>query len=169
MATFDRTGAGGEAPQDPPELREQIDGAVAALEAATAAHDAAWHIGGGDWSLDQDVGDIVFTMPNGTTATAPAQIIGTYSTRDGTWLWAWDHPSVAPPMAEHARRVQAYGQQHGYARLTTRKLQCTEEECWELTALAFMLCGAQGAYRGPAGPAMVFMTFGEVRLSKRPQ
>ena len=28
------------------------------------------------------------------------------------------------------------------------------------------LCEAQGAYRGPAGTALVYMTFGEVTLSQ---
>jgi len=49
---------------------------------------------------------------------------------------------------------------------TTRKLQITEDQAWELAALAFMVCGANGAYRGPAGTALVFMTFGKVQLSK---
>jgi hypothetical protein len=43
---------------------------------------------------------------------------------------------------------------------------CPEEQCWELTALANMLAEGQGAYRGPAGTAGVFMTFGQVELSK---
>lgn len=73
---------------------------------------------------------------------------------------------MAPPLARDAKRVLAYGQQHGYTKLTTRQLRCTEQEAWELTALAFLVCGAGGAYRGPAGTALVFMTFGEVKLSK---
>ena len=136
------------------------------LAAVTAAHDSAWHLGEADWSLDQNVGDLVFTTQHGVRAVAPAQIIGTYNTLDGTWLWAWDHPTVHAPLARDAKRVLDYGRQHGYSRLTTRKLGCSESEAWELTALAFMLCGANGAYRGPDGTAFVFMTFGEVQLSK---
>ena len=150
---------------DPAALRAEIEKAMNGLAAATAAHDGTWHLGQADWTLDQDVGDLVFTTP-GIRAVAPAQIIGTYSTQDGTWLWGWDHASVVPALAEHARRVRAYGEEHGYERLTTQKLACTEHEAWELTALAFLLCRANGAYRGPAGPTLVFMTFGEVRLSK---
>src|SRR5262245_37903337 len=136
---------------DPPALRVEIEKAMNGLAAATAAHDGTWHIGRADWALDQDVGDLVFTTSE-IRAVAPAQIIGTYSTQDGTWLWGWDHPSVVPALAEHARRLRAHGQEHGYARLTTQKLACTEQEAWELTALAFLRCGANGAYRGPSGP-----------------
>ena len=48
----------------------------------------------------------------------------------------------------------------------TEQLECSEDEAWAFTALACHLCQAQGAYRGPAGPALVFMTFGEVTLSQ---
>ena len=157
---------GNKGPADPPALRQEIEKAMNGLAAVTAAHDSTWHIGAADWSLDQNVGNLIFSTPQGMQAVAPAQIIGTYNTQDGTWLWAWDHPSVEPALAKCANKMRAYGQQHGYAKLTTHKLQITEEEAWGLTALAFMVCGANGAYRGPAGSTLVFMTFSEVQLSK---
>jgi hypothetical protein len=142
--------------------------AVAELQAKTTAHAGTWRLDEADWSVDQDEGTIVFTTPKRIRATAPVQIIGTYNSEDGTWLWGWDHPSVAAPLAEHAKRLLAFGEKHGIRLLTTRKLDCPEQQCWEFTALACMLCQAQGGYRGPAGSALVFMTFGEVRLSKSP-
>ncbi|HWE95809.1 MAG TPA: hypothetical protein VG269_17725 [Tepidisphaeraceae bacterium] len=167
MGFLDRLLSANQTPSgDPPELRRQIEKAVNGLSLATAAHDATWHLGEAAWDLDQDVGTIVFTTPQGIRAQAPVQIIGTFNTEDGTWLWGWDHPSVVPALAENAKKMLAYGQQHGFTRLTTRKLQCSEQECWELTALAYLQCGANGAYRGPAGTARVFMTFGEIQLSK---
>ena len=94
------------------------------------------------------------------------QIIGTYNADDGTWLWGWDHPSVPAPLQQHARRLKVYGEERGIAAITTRKLSCEEAEAWDFAALACKLCEAQGAYRGPAGSALVFMTFGEVKLGK---
>ena len=167
MGLFNKMfGGGNKKVPYPPALQPQVEKAMIALQGMTAAHDATWHIGEADWSVDQDEGTIVFTSPNGMQAVAPAQIIGTYNTQDGTWLWGWDHPSVAPPLAAHAKKVLAYGQKNNFDVLTTRKLTCPEEQCWELTALACMLNGAQGAYRGPAGTALVFLTFGKVTLSK---
>lgn len=166
MGFLNRIFGGNKGPSDPPGLRQEIEKAMNGLAAVTSAHDATWQLGEAEWSLDQDDGNLVFTTPRGMRAVTPAQIIGTYNTEDGTWLWGWDHPSVAPALAEDAKKVLAYGRQHGYAKLTTRKLQISEQEAWELTALAFLVCGKNGAYRGPAGSALVYMTFGKVELSK---
>ena len=150
------------------EYRALVERSMEELRLKTAAHDAGWGLGAADWGVDQDTGLITFTGKK-VIATAPAQIIGTYNTQDGTWLWGWDHPSVEEGMGEHARRVLEYGEEHGIAALITRKLACDEVEAWEFTALACHLCAAQGAYRGPAGTALVYMTFGEVTLSKGKQ
>jgi hypothetical protein len=63
-------------------------------------------------------------------------------------LWGWDHPSVAPALAEHAQQMLRHGQEHGFGRLTTLTFACSEQSCWGLTALAFLLCGANGAFQG---------------------
>jgi len=165
MGLFGRIFGGNKEAGDPPAFRQEVEQALNGLAAVTSAHDATWHLGKASWSLDQEVGNLVFTS-QGIQAIAPAQIIGTYNTLDGTWLWAWDHPSVVPPLAQHAKKMFEYGQHLGYEKLTTRKLAIAEQEAWELTALAFKVCQANGAYRGPAGTARVFMTFGKVALSK---
>lgn len=136
------------------------------LRIKTAAHDRLWHLGEADWSVDQDGGTIVFKRQDDVVATCPVQIIGTFNTADSTWLWAWDHPSVQPALRQHAERLRAYGETHGIDRLTTRKLESSEDECWEFAALACKISDAQGAYRGPAGQALVFMTFGQPTLGK---
>lgn len=153
-------------PEFDAETKALIDRSMEELRFKTEAHDGVWHIGKAAWDVDQDTGVITFTGEE-WIATAPAQIIGTFNTDDGTWLWSWDNPSIEPKMQEHARRLQAHGQQHEVAALTTRKLTCDEHSAWELTALACHLCEAQGAYRGPAGSALVFMTFGNVQLTKK--
>jgi hypothetical protein len=149
-----------------PDFRTLVTQSMEELRLKTAAHDGTWHIGKANWAVDQTTGQIVFTTPGGITATCPVQIIGTYNTADNTWLWGWDHPSVEPALQEHAAMVRDYGEQHGIEKLTTRKLHCSEDEAWEFAALACKLAGAQGAYRGPTGTALVFMTFGKVNLSK---
>ena len=167
MSLFGRLfGSGQKALPYPADLRHQIERAMGGLQAMTSAHDALWQIGQAAWSVDQDEGTITFTSPKGLIASAPVQFIGSYNTKDGTWLWAWANPSLDAPLTEHARKVQDYGRENGYELLTTPTFACPESQCWELTALACMLANAQGAYRGPAGAVRVFMTFGEIKLAK---
>lgn len=140
--------------------------AIKQLDATTAVHVGSWHMDSASWSADLEAGTISFVNQRGWTITAPVQVIGTRSPGDGTWLWAWDHPSVPPACAAHSLLVKAFGAAQGLEALTTRKIEAGEDQAWELTALALHLSGANGAYRGPAGNAEVFMTFGEITIAK---
>ena len=154
MGLFDRIFRGGKCKHKisyPADLQVQIERAMAALQAMTAAHDGIWQIGQAAWRVDQDEGTITFTSPKGIIATAPVQIVGSYNTQDGTWLWGWDNSSLEAPLTEHARKVQSYGQEHGYEILTSPKLVCPEEQCWELAALACMLAEGAGSVSRAGG------------------
>jgi hypothetical protein len=62
--------------------------------------------------------------------------------------------------------AKEFGQKHELTKFTERKVKCSEDEAWEFTAVAARLGKANGAYRGPAGTALVYMTFGEIKLSR---
>lgn len=138
------------------------------LKAQTRGHEELWRIGEARWGADQETGILTWSFEDGRKVEAPFQIVGTYNTASGTFLWGWDNPSVLESRAEDARAVQAFGKEHGIDFLQWRKLDCTEESAWELAALANLLCERQGVYGGPAGDARVFMTFGEVRVRDDP-
>jgi hypothetical protein len=134
------------------------------LKAKLDAHEAAWGISKARWDVDQDEGIIVFSKPNGLTATAPVQIIGTLNRADGTWLWAWDNSSILPELQKHALQVKAHGLKRNLAELTSRKIACSEKQATGFVALACHLANAQGAYQGAMGDTLIFMTFGDVTL-----
>ncbi len=121
-----------------------------------------------DWSVDLDKGVIAFTSAS-SVASAPVQVIGTYNTRDGTFLWAWDHPSIPESRRADAKLARQFGQLQGLSQYTTRKLSCTEAEAWQFTAVAAYLAGATGTYRGKSGATLVYMTFGAVTVAPRKQ
>lgn len=148
------------------EFQKLLDASMKELQLKTEAH-KAWGLGTFDrWDIDQEVGDLIFSNSDGTKAVAPAQIIGSFSTNDNSWLWAWDNPSIVDDLKLHALKLKEYGEKHSIKKLTMRKWTGTEDDAWAMTAFAVKLCNAQGVYRGPAGPAYVFMTFGKVRISK---
>lgn len=142
-----------------------IKQSVERLRTQTSTHAATWHLGEeANWAADQDTGRIRFTFKDGTIAEADVQIVGTYNTLDGTFLWGWDHPSVAEPLRKHATLAKEFGEKHGLSKYTERKVICSDDQAWEFMAVAARLAKANGAYRGPAGAALVYMTFGEIKL-----
>ena len=158
---------GGQEDGRPLDFEQMLEASLEELRVKQSAHAGVWHLGGAErWDLDQEVGDLVFTFADGVVAHCPAQIIGSHNSQKGTWMWAWANPCVVDALATDSRRVRAYGEEHGIEELTVVKLACDEAKAWAYTAFACALCAAQGAYRGPAGPLCVFMTFGQVSLSK---
>jgi hypothetical protein len=148
-----------------PEFRAMLEGSMEGLRLQTEAHQGAWRLGESErWDFSQDVGDLVFTFPS-LVVRAPAQIIGSFDGRLGTWMWSWANESIAQPLTRDALRVRDYGAQHRIRRLTTPTWPGEEMDGWHMAALANRLCGTNGAYRGPAGDGFVFFTFGEVQIT----
>jgi hypothetical protein len=144
-----------------------IEQSIEGLRAQTSAHSATWHLGNeSEWSADLDSGRISFLFADGTTATADVQIVGTFNTEEGAFLWGWDHPSVPEPLGQHARLAKDFGHRHGLPAYQERLVECTEDDAWEFTAVAARLGSANGAYRGPAGTTLVYFTFGEIRIER---
>lgn len=147
--------------------RQLIRSARENLSLQTTAHAETWGFGQEEeWSADLDQGVVVFRFADGTMASAPIQVIGTYNLEDGTFLWGWDHPSVPEPLREHARLARQWGEENEVQSFVSRKVQCSEDEAWSFAAVANLLAEANGVYRGPSGSALVFMTFGEIALER---
>ncbi len=147
--------------------QDLLEQAIAELELKTDGHHGVWNLRDHlQWNVDLSAGIIVFTMPDNITVTCPVQVVGTFNTLDSTWLWGWNHPSVPTALGAHAQCVHDYGVQENIAEYTTLQIETTEDKCWEYTALACKLGEAQGGYRGPSGPTLVFMTFGKPSISK---
>jgi hypothetical protein len=129
----------------------------------------SWGLGKFDrWDLDQDTGLLVFSNRDGSFAKCPAQIIGSYNSDAKTWLWAWANSSARENLTGDSLKIKAFGQQHGYSKLIEAEWQGTEDDAWAMVAITTKLCGAAGAYRGPASSNLfVFMTFGKVELGKK--
>jgi uncharacterized protein DUF6882 len=132
------------------------------LMAKTQSHQDNWGFGSEEeWLLDQDQGKLTFKFP-GRSTIAPVQIIGTYNTQNGNWLWAWANPLIADHLKTDVLRLKEYGEQWGIPRLTSAEWPAQESDCWYMAALACQLFGGQGAYRGPAADSHTLMLFGEV-------
>jgi hypothetical protein len=144
-----------------------MEAAIEGLRRQTSVHASSWHFGREEtWAADLDEGRVVFTFSDGTRAIAPIQVVGTYNTLDGTFLWGWDHPSVPDSLRDHAKLAQQWGTVNHVRDFTERSVTCSEDDAWRFAAVTNRLADATGIYRGPAGPALVFMTLGEIRLER---
>lgn len=146
-------------------IAESLEG----LQLVTQAHMQTWGFDKAEsWNLDQEEGIIRFELPEGITAAAPAQIAGTYSKQDGSFMWAWNHPSVEPALQQAAIKVRRFGKRHQYTEFTTHLVDCDQNRAWEFAAVTMRLNKLHGAYRGPAGhDVYVFIVFGEITLSSQ--
>jgi hypothetical protein len=134
------------------------------LMVVTQAHQQSWHFGKEEqWQVDHERGELVLKFP-GRQVLAAAQIIGEYNTENGIWKWAWANPVFPESIVNHALRVKEYGEQQAIERLTSPEWAGAETDCWYMAALAFRLCGSEGAYRGPAGATYTFFTLGEITM-----
>ena len=156
----------GKKAEEPPvaEPRLTLERSMNELRLRTEAHVGTWGLDEASWNADLEAGTIEFRNKGGMRITAPMQVVGTYNAEDATWLWGWDHPSVPEPIGAHARLARDFGARYRLEEYTTRKIECDEALGWEFAAVACHLAGAQGVYRGPSGPASVFMTFGTVTI-----
>lgn len=72
-----------------------------------------WGLHNADWNADLASGVITFTNTEmGLIVTAPLQVIGTYDIQDCTWLWGWNHPSVAEQLGAYATLASDMGWRH---------------------------------------------------------
>jgi hypothetical protein len=136
--------------------------ALKSLQDQTARNTRAWGLGSEtQWNLDMNEGSLYFTFADGRKLCASVQVVGTYNSANGSFLWGWDHPSVPEPLRRAARRVYEFGQAQGIEVFTTRTTNCTEAQAWTFAAAAAQLDVAAGAYRGDAGGTWVYMVFEE--------
>jgi hypothetical protein len=145
-----------------------IEASREGLAIQTRAHAEMWGFGTEKtWSADLDRGVIEFHLEGGKTVSAPVQVIGSYNTDDGTFLWGWDHPSVPPDLARHANLARVWGEEMVSPAFTSRKVMCSEDDAWSFAAVANRLGEGNGVYRGVAGSAYFFMTLGRLTIEQR--
>lgn len=83
-----------------PRAESFLQQAVVALQAQTAHNTEAWGLGAeAQWNLDMNAGSLYFTFADGRKLCAAVQVVGTYNTANGTFLWGGGPPFSARTLA----------------------------------------------------------------------
>lgn len=114
----------------------------------------------GEWEryeYDQVEGLMKFSSKGVVGVVADLQVVGSTAKEPGTWLWAWDNPSIEPRVATLSREVRAFGQSKGFKRLVEPEWKGDECDGWEMTAIAAFISQSDGAYRSPDEQGALFL------------
>ncbi|MDR1442814.1 MAG: hypothetical protein LBJ02_10630 [Bifidobacteriaceae bacterium] len=122
----------------------------------------------GNWDADLAAGTFAWHGTRGDLSSR-IQVLGTRNPRDNSFLWGWDHPSVSPELAEAAKRVKDFGQEHEIAALTTRKIQCTQDQARLFGNVAIGLGLGEFTYLGTSGPAEVYLILTDITIAGPPE
>jgi hypothetical protein len=149
-----------------PDLGTLLLEGQAAITRTTQEHSERWGLGSARrWVLDQGDGRIVWSFED-HVASAPAQILGSWNSEVGSFVWSWDNASVADALCVTASDVRAYGAEHGIGALTSSPLELDEGRVRDLVALAFRIGRCTGLYAHFDGTLASYITFGEVTLEE---
>lgn len=114
-----------------------------------------------DW--DPWRGELVFSSGGTPKVVARIQVVGTWSIKAGSWLWAWANTTLFDSVRQAAIQARKYGEERGLLRLMQPRWAAKESDAWEMTALAFKLSEAKGAFKSPSQEGFTFMVFTDIR------
>ncbi len=136
------------------------------IERTARAHSERWGLGTARrWVLDQDIGRVTWSFED-HVASAPAQILGSWNSQVGTFVWSWDNETIQAPLCETAETVRAFGVENGVPALATSPLKLDEGQVRDLVALAFRVGGCTGLYHPFDAQLATYIAFGAVTIEE---
>ena len=125
----------------------------------------SWGLGSADrWGLDQRTGIITWTFPD-KTATAPAQIIGSYNPSAASWLWAWANECILPEMSRDSARHSRLGRGSWPTRTHPTEDRRRRRDGRHYCGTRRENRSGNGFYRGTGTASIPIITFGVVTLT----
>ena len=79
------------------------------------------------------------------------------------WLWAWDNPYLLENAIQDIQKVKKFGDKNEIEKLTSPKWEATEQDAWDMTAIAANLLKARGAYSFLSDDIRVFVIFKRIK------
>ena len=113
---------------------------------------------------EQETGRMIFSdvgvIPR---VVADYQIVGSLSGRTNTWLWAWDNPYLLENTIQDIWEVKKFGDENDIEKLISPKWKATEQDAWDMTAIAANRLKARGVYSFLSDDIRVFAIFKRIK------
>lgn len=154
-------------PADAVAIAELVKPAREALDQLTDFHEKTWKMSTANaWHPDPEKGTIAWTFDDDRIVIAPLQILGVYDEASKSFTWSWADPETPASLKKDAEAVLNFANQNGLTSFQKPTMVCSEDDVWNIAALATQLGERQGAYKGQEGGKTTFVTFGNVQMSK---
>jgi uncharacterized protein DUF6882 len=109
------------------------------------------------WDFDEAASTLTFAERERSGVVADVRLVGSYSTKSGTFQWAWQTYEDGAPEVADVARLRVFGEVRGIASVTTPTSTCDEAAAWDMACLAGYVLGAEGLYRAPFDHQRWFM------------
>ena len=148
------------------EYRQFIDESRLYLDKQQAACDLKYRMSRfRRMDYEQDTCRMIFSDGgNQKRVVADYQIVGSLSGKSNTWLWSWDNPYLLENTFEDIWRVKKFGEDNDIESLTNSKWEATEQDAWDMTAIAANLLNAKGAWSFLSDDIRVFVVFNRIKM-----
>ncbi len=120
---------------------------------ATRLHDLA------RWNYSQPDSRATFEFDDGRPKLdLPAQILGTWTRDDESWLWGWANTSIEPGCTDLVEKaLRPDDREPGLAVFWREKYPAEQDFTLKVALLAAHRMGATGVFRGRAGDAVIYL------------
>jgi hypothetical protein len=113
--------------------------------------------------FDQPSGTLEFRDANEQPhITAEIVPIGSYSAKNGTWMWAWANKAIVPALRDRAGCFRELASITGVDSLGQEVINVEPDMPWEIAAMAVRHIRAMGAYRAPGKASDLYLAIMKV-------
>jgi hypothetical protein len=108
--------------------------------------------------------EIWWSDSEGAKVRGKVTVVGSWSSKSDTWLWAWANPHFNDVEIGPIDQVRSFGEQEEIPKLTEQKWEAEEVDGWEMTSVSARLLESQGAYRSPDSSGSLFLLYDHLEL-----
>ena len=114
------------------------------------------------YDLDSKNAKLVFKNQGIDCITASIQILGSLSTTDNTWLWAWENPSLPKHLTHQIHPLQEHFKEINFLPLAEDTLEDNDQRIIEVMAIATHILQSKGVYKHYSDTQVIFMAINDI-------